>query len=65
MKAIKASNLRLYVSAANLWYKFAKGYSSYNPEGVNEYTDDPLKNGYQRGSAPITRNITFGVNANF
>ncbi|MCD0489975.1 TonB-dependent receptor [Pedobacter sp. MC2016-14] len=65
MKAIKASNLRLYVSAANLWYKFAKGYSSYNPEGVNEYTDDPLKNGYQRGSAPITRNITFGLNANF
>ena len=65
MKAIKASNLRLYVSAANLWYKFAKGYSSYNPEGVNEYTDDPLKNGYQRGSAPVTRNITFGVNANF
>ncbi|PTS94544.1 SusC/RagA family TonB-linked outer membrane protein [Pedobacter sp. HMWF019] len=65
MKAIKASNLRIYVSAANLWYKFAKGYSSYNPEGVNEYTDDPLKNGYQRGAAPVTRNITFGVNANF
>lgn len=65
LKAINASNLRLYVSTANLWYKFAKGYSSYNPEGVNEYTDDPLKNGYQRGSAPITRNITFGINANF
>ena len=65
MKALKASNLRVYVSAANLWYKFASGYSSYNPEGVNEYTDDPLKNGYQRGAAPITRNITFGVNANF
>lgn len=65
LKAIKASNFRIYASAANLWYKFAKGYSSYNPEGVNEYTDDPLKNGYQRGSAPITRNITFGINANF
>ncbi|SHG64038.1 SusC/RagA family TonB-linked outer membrane protein [Pedobacter caeni] len=65
LSAIKASNLRIYASAANLWYKFAKGYSSYNPEGVNEYTDDPLKNGYQRGSAPITRNITFGINANF
>ncbi|SDJ78520.1 TonB-linked outer membrane protein, SusC/RagA family [Pedobacter sp. ok626] len=65
LSAIKASNLRIYASAANLWYKFAKGYSSYNPEGVNEYTDDPLKNGYQRGSAPVTRNITFGINANF
>jgi len=65
LKSIKSSNVRLYVSAANLWYKFANGYSSYNPEGVNEYTDDPLKNGYQRGSAPITRNITFGLNANF
>lgn len=65
LSAIRASNLRVYVSTANLWYKFAKGYSSYNPEGVNEYTDDPLKNGYQRGSAPVTRNITFGINANF
>jgi len=65
LKSIKASNLRVYVSAANLWYRFADNYSSYNPEGINEYTDDPLKNGYQRGSAPITRNITFGINAGF
>ncbi|HTN22182.1 MAG TPA: TonB-dependent receptor [Pelobium sp.] len=57
--------LRVYASAYNLWYKFADNYSSYNPEGVNEYTDDPLRNGYQRGAAPITRNITFGINANF
>lgn len=65
MAKIKATNLRVYASAANLWYKFAKNYTSYNPEGINEYTDDPLRNGYQRGAAPLTRNITFGINANF
>lgn len=61
----KIAALRIYVSTANLWYRFAKDYTSYNPEGINEYVDDPLRNGYQRGAAPLTRNITFGINVNF
>jgi hypothetical protein len=61
----KISNIRFYLSAANLWYHFAKGYTSFNPEGVNEYTDDPLRSGYQRGAAPVTRTIAFGINMEF
>ncbi|MFT3824900.1 MAG: TonB-dependent receptor [Chitinophagaceae bacterium] len=61
----KISSLRFYVSTANLWYKFAKSYTSFNPEGVNEYTDDPLRYGYQRGAAPVTRTVAFGINAEF
>lgn len=56
------SGIRIYASAANLWYHFASDYTSYNPEGINEYLDDPLRKGYQRGAAPITRTVTFGLN---
>jgi TonB-linked SusC/RagA family outer membrane protein len=57
--------LRLYVTTANLWYHFASGYSSYNPEADNAFPNDPLRKGYQRGAVPLTRNITFGLNVDF
>ncbi len=59
---LKVSNLRLYATANNLWYSFADNYTSLNPEGINEFDDDPLKRGYQRGAAPVTRTIAFGIN---
>ncbi len=59
------SNLRIYITTNNLWYKMAKGYTSYNPEGVNVFTSNPLQYGYQRGAAPVTRTIAFGFNADF
>lgn len=65
LRSWKLSTLRIYASAANLWYHFASNYTSFNPEGVNEFTDDPLRFGYQRGAAPVTRTITFGLNVDF
>jgi hypothetical protein len=43
----------------------AKDYTSYNPEGVNVFTSNPLQYGYQRGAAPVIRTIAFGINAEF
>jgi len=57
--------MRLYVTTANLWYHFANGYSSYNPEADNAFPNDPLRKGYQRGAVPLSRNITFGFNIDF
>ena len=64
-KKLGLTNLRLYASSANLWYHFADSYTSYNPEADNGFTNDPLRKGYQRGSAPLSRTITFGVNVEF
>jgi len=65
LKKLKLDKLRLYASAANLWYQFASGYSSFNPEADNGFTNDPLRKGYQRGAVPLARTVTFGINVNF
>jgi TonB-linked SusC/RagA family outer membrane protein len=65
LNRLHVSNLRFYATANNLWYKFAGNYSSLNPEGINEFETDPLKKGYQRGAAPVTRTIAFGLNLGF
>jgi hypothetical protein len=65
LNRLHLSNLRFYVTANNLWYKFASNYTSLNPEGINEFENDPLKRGYQRGAAPVTRTIAFGLNLGF
>ena len=62
-KRIGMGSLRVYVSGQNLWYKMAKNYTGYNPEGIDQGLDSPLTYGYQRGPAPIYRTISFGVNA--
>ncbi len=59
------AKMRFYVTTANLWYQFAKNYSSFNPEADNGFPNDPLRKGYQRGGVPLTRTITFGANVDF
>jgi len=58
------SSLRIYVSAYNLLYFMAKGYTGLNPEGVNLF-NSTLTYGYQRGALPIVRSFTLGLNIKF
>ena len=55
------SSFRIYFNTYNLLYFMAKGYTGENPEGVNEYTSNPLTWGYQKGSWPVLRSFTFGI----
>ncbi len=68
-KKMGLSTLRVYFTSNNLWYKMAGNYTSYNPEGIsaqiNGVNASPLQFGYQRGSAPISRTLAFGINAEF
>lgn len=61
-------SVRVYAAASNLWYKMAKNYTSFNPEGV-EITNTgylgPTTYGYQEGASPIVRSFTLGLNINF
>lgn len=66
-KKAKLSNLRIYLSAQNLFFNSAKGYRGINTEG--RFSGGPYNNtlvdGYQRGSFPIPRTYLFGVDINF
>ncbi|SDY61082.1 SusC/RagA family TonB-linked outer membrane protein [Hymenobacter psychrophilus] len=60
------SSLRVYMTAANLFYSMAKDYTSLNPEGVSaDFSADPLRQGWQKGAYPIARTVAFGINAEF
>lgn len=64
---LKLTGARLYLSAQNLWYGFAKGYRGINPEArfnTGPYLS-PLIDGYQRGSFPLPQTLLFGVDVNF
>lgn len=65
---IGVGSVRVYAAATNLWYKMAKNYTSFNPEGV-EITNTgylgPTTYGYQEGASPIVRSFTMGLNVNF
>lgn len=64
---LKIKSLRVYYSAQNLYYHYAKGYRGVNPEGRSnsgEYGSS-LLDGYQRGGFPIPRTLIFGVDINF
>ncbi|WP_304231775.1 TonB-dependent receptor [Jiulongibacter sediminis] len=65
---IGIGSARVYVAATNLWYKMAKNYTSFNPEGI-EITNSgylgPTTYGYQEGASPIVRSFTLGLNINF
>jgi hypothetical protein len=52
--------LRAYISAQNLLYFYASGYRGLNPEG-RASTGSSLVDGYQRGSFPIQRTFSFGL----
>ncbi len=62
IKRLKMENLRFYVSGQNL-ITFTD-YSGYDPE-VGSFNQNPLINNVDNGRYPISRAITFGLNANF
>ena len=58
-------NLRIYAAASNPLFFMSKEYTGYNPEGANEGQQNPLTYGYQRGSHPLIRSFTLGINLSF
>lgn len=58
------SKVRFYASGQNLIYLMAKSYTSFNPEGVTDFSS-PLRGGYQVGAAPIPKAFSIGVNLEF
>ena len=69
VKAIGLSQFRVYCSASNLFYIMGKGYTGINPEArsnTGPYSSAfPLVDGYQRGSFPLNKTYTLGVDINF
>ena len=69
VKSIGLSQFRLYFSASNLFYIMGKNYTGINPEArmnTGPYSSAfPLVDGYQRGSFPLNRTYTLGVDINF
>ncbi len=66
-KRVNAQGIRLYFSAQNLYYHFAKDYKGINPEGRSKSSQyaQPLLDGYQRGSYPVPQSFLFGLDLNF
>jgi TonB-linked SusC/RagA family outer membrane protein len=65
LEQFKISKLRLYLGAQNLLYVMAKNYVGYNPEGMTDGAENPLTFGYQKGSAPMYKTVSFGLNIEF
>lgn len=63
LSSIGITRARAYVSAQNLWYKMADGYTGFNPESIDN--TKPINYGYQRAGSPIPRKVTFGVTVDF
>lgn len=64
---IKLNDLRVYVTASNLFMLTAKEFHGYNPEGftnggINGINSEP---GYNVGSFPLSRTIAVGINLKF
>jgi len=57
------NSLRLYVSAQNLFYFTAEGYTGFNPESINNTS--PTTWGYQRAGSPVFKTVSFGINMEF
>ena len=67
-KKLGMGSMRVYAAATNLWYKMAKNYTSFNPEGVETTNTGylgPTTYGYQEGASPVVRSFTLGLNINF
>ena len=63
----RVSSMRVYAVGDNLLYLMGKNYRGINPEArlqSGPYSS-PLIGGYQRGSFPLSRTFTFGVDFNF
>lgn len=59
-RRMRMQQLRVYCSVANLLVVTDKGYHGYNPEGYN----GPYA-GYNDGTEPINRVVSFGLNVQF
>lgn len=64
---VGANGIRLYFSAQNLYFHFAKDYKGINPEGRSKSSQyaNPLLDGYQRGSFPVPQSFLVGIDLNF
>lgn len=58
---LKIKGLSIYSSAENIMYIMADTYTSFNPEGINRFNENPLTFGYQRGAMPVQRSAVVGV----
>lgn len=67
LKMLGLNNLRVYLTAQNLLYYWYGNYRGINPEA--RYTSgnysSPLVDGYQRGSFPIQRTFSAGLEISF
>ncbi|SFG40542.1 SusC/RagA family TonB-linked outer membrane protein [Pontibacter chinhatensis] len=64
---LRMNNLRLYTSVSNLLMLTKKGFHGYNPEGftAGEIGGVNSRPGFNNGSEPVNRVVTFGVNLSF
>ena len=69
IRSFGLSKFRLYFSGNNLLYFMGSNYKGINPEArlkTGPYSSAfPLVDGYQRGSFPLNRTYTIGVDINF
>ena len=67
IEKIKLEKVRFFVSAQNLLYLMSDDYFGLNPEGLNTsgLYSSPLISGYQRGTFPIQKQFTVGLDINF
>lgn len=67
VKKLGLSSLRIYTSIQNLGYWWTGDYKGINPEAriTSGLYNHPLVSGYQRGSFPLSRTFSFGIDFNF
>jgi TonB-dependent starch-binding outer membrane protein SusC len=59
----KMSSFRVYLSAQNLMYLTAKGYTGFNPESISNTSSTTY--GYQLAGSPVFSTISMGINVEF
>ena len=67
LEKTKLEKVRIFASAQNLLYIMADDFPGLNPEGLSTsgVYSSPLISGYQRGSYPIQKQFTLGIDINF
>lgn len=66
VRKLGISKLRIYFTAQNLYYHFAKGYRGINPEARNTKGSNPLTTGFiQYQSYAIPKTLSTGIEINF
>ena len=67
LEKTKLDKVRIFASAQNLLYLMADDFPGLNPEGLSTsgVYSSPLISGYQRGTYPIQKQFTLGIDINF